>query len=86
MPIYQFQCVGCGAAEDFMLKITERNKVIDCWKCAGAMRHVITPVAGRVYGAAYSRKHNIPDRVTADLTGIPYKELPKGLRTRLDKE
>lgn len=85
MPIYEFECRVCGQHEDFTLKIENRNDVQDCWKCGGPMHHIITPVAGRVYGPAYDRKHDTINRATAALVDIPYKELPKGLRTEIEE-
>ena len=86
MPIYTFTCSYCGHEQDVIRKIIDRDILEICWRCREACYRKVSAPLGRVYGAAYSRKHNIPDRVTADLTGIPYKELPRGLKTRLGKE
>lgn len=85
MPLYEFHCKVCGHSEDFMLKMEDRNTEQDCWKCGGPMAHVITPVVGRVYGSAYDRKHDTVNRATAALVGVPYKELPEGLRTEIEE-
>lgn len=77
MPFYTYDC-ECGAQSERLLAIGDRDNQV-CSGCLGIMtRRVAAPLfrfAGRVTPGGG------PDKFTADMLGIPLKELPSGLRT-----
>lgn len=79
MPTYGFACV-CGATKDRVRRIAERDLPLYCDRCSHPMqRQLDAPLfkfTGRVTPGGG------PDRLTADMLGIPLKELPEGLKTK----
>lgn len=79
MPTYTYECLECGSVFDRVVKIAERDEM-HCQDqgCEGpCVRRVGAPL-GRVAGRPV--KGGGADRFTADMLGIPLKELPAGLR------
>lgn len=77
MPTYDFYCRPCGVSTTFRVPVDERDSQT-CPYCKGALeRGVAAPLfkfTGRVTPGGG------PDRFTADMLGIPLKELPDGLK------
>jgi putative FmdB family regulatory protein len=81
MPIYEFVCKGCGLETSRVTSISERNGPHNCERCGDPLtREIRTAQAPRFAGRVV--QGGGPDRFTADMLGIPLKELPSGLRTR----
>lgn len=83
MPLYDFQCLACGWGEEVQLPIKKRDSVRFCptIACAGANRPLVRQLAaplGRIAGKPV--QGGGADRFTADMIGVPLKELPPGLR------
>lgn len=78
MPIYQFYCRHCNMNTAFNVPIDKRDEQ-PCPYCKNTLeRRLAAPLfkfTGRV------TKGGGPDRFTADMLGIPLKELPEGLKT-----
>lgn len=81
MPTYEFKCTYCGETHDVIRKIVERDAPEICAKCGEVCHRTLPAPRGRVLGDSYNEKHDIMNRATADLAGIPYSELPPGLKT-----
>ncbi len=82
MPTYTYVCDSCGhGPEDRLVPMATRAAQF-CPECGLRM--------GRRIGAPAVRtrppKDGGPDRFTADVLGVPLKELPPGLRTPPLKE
>ena len=79
MPIYDFYC-RCGWEGERSVPIDERDRQ-HCPACGKYPmdRHLAAPL-GRIAGRAV--QGGGPDRFTADMLGVPLKELPEGLKTR----
>jgi putative FmdB family regulatory protein len=78
MPTYTYVCGYCGhGPEDRLVPIAKRAEQ-RCSKCGQRMRRRISAPAVRTRPP----KDGGPDRFTADMLGIPLKELPLGLRTK----
>lgn len=79
MPTYDYQCSACGHICDRIRRIENRDKWAACDMCDGIMARVILSAPlGRVAGRPV--QGGGADRFTADMLGIPLKELPAGLR------
>jgi putative FmdB family regulatory protein len=78
VPTYLYSC-DCGHTLESVRPIAERDILPTCMDCAKPMQRVIgAPLfkfAGRVTPGGG------PDRFTADMLGIPLKELPDGLKS-----
>lgn len=78
MPTYGYACT-CGLLLEMVRSIDERNILPRCVGCQQEMHRVLAAplfkFAGRVTPGGG------PDRFTADVLGIPLKELPEGLKT-----
>ena len=48
MPVYEVECEKCGAADEYVSSIEERNNVPACKECDGVNKRVISPTMGRV--------------------------------------
>lgn len=83
MPTYDYRCPCCDARFERIVPISERGAQ-RCPKCDTLLEQLIAAplfkFAGRVTPGGG------PDRFTADMLGIPLKELPSGLRTEPAKE
>lgn len=78
MPTYGYACT-CGLRQDLVRAVDARNDPAICAGCQREMhRELAAPLfkfAGRVTPGGG------PDRFTADMLGIPLKELPAPLRS-----
>lgn len=78
MPTYTYRC-RCGLSLEMARPVDERNVLPRCMGCDEDMPlQVAAPLfrfAGRVTPGGG------PDKFTADMLGIPLKELPSGLKT-----
>lgn len=79
MPIYGYRCYRCGFRGDLIRPVAERDDCPDCPECPTVMtRELDAPLfrfAGRVTPGGG------PDKFTADMLGVPLKDLPDPLRT-----
>ena len=79
MPTYVYRCPDCGLTVELVRRVAERDMVTKCSADGAVMEKVIgAPLfkfAGRVTPGGG------PDRFTADMLGIPLKELPDGLKS-----
>lgn len=80
MPTYVHVCQTCGMSQEVVRRIAERDLPLPCVICpeTNTKRLVGAPLfkfAGRVTPGGG------PDRFTADMLGIPLKELPDGLKS-----
>lgn len=79
MPLYDYKCPVCGHVCEHKRPFEIRDEPLNCDNCNGAymVRQMAAPlgrIAGRVVQGGGA------DRFTADMLGIPLKELPAGLR------
>jgi len=82
MPLYDLMCIECGHQEERQVPLAEYNGVQRCEDCGGPMvRQILTAPLSRMAGVA--AQGGGPDRFTADMLGIPLKELPDGLKTKV---
>ena len=84
MPTYTFKCTYCGHEHDVIRKVAEREAPEICPKCKDVCYRKLAAPRGRVLGPAYNKRHSVADHFTADVLGLPYKDLPAGLRTKID--
>ena len=80
MPTYSFVCPNCMLETSRIVPIDERNGPHLCERCGDKLDRVITAVPARFIGRVV--QGGGPDRFTADVMGIPLRDLPSGLRTR----
>ena len=78
MPTYVYRCPNCGLEREIVRRVAERNDPPRCLGCGeDMMLKLAAPLfkfAGRV------TKGGGPDRFTADMMGIPLKELPDDMK------
>jgi len=79
MPIYQFKCTRCGWGGDRLSAIADRD-VQHCPRCDLILEREVTPPAPAQFRGRIVQGGG-PDRFTADVLGVPLKDLPAGLRT-----
>lgn len=77
-PIYDYCCTNCQAQIELMRKIDGRDDV-QCLQCGAAARRLVSAAAFKFRGRVV--QGGGPDRFTADMMGIPLKELPEGLKS-----
>lgn len=83
MPLYDYKCRGCGWAGELCVPIDER----DFQFCPDSLPGVFRTLLDRQMAAPMGRiagripQGGGPDRFTADVLGIPLKELPAGLKS-----
>lgn len=80
MPIFDFICTSCGHCAEHIVR--RFDDVIFCENCGEQARRLVT--AGqyrnfRIWGVM--PKGGGPDKFTADMLGIPLKDLPRGLKS-----
>ena len=81
MPTYEYQCRKCGWGGDRVVRIADRDKQhCQTIVCDAPLERQVAAPLGRVMGVI--PKGGGPDRFTADMLGIPLKELPEGLKTK----
>lgn len=79
MPIYDFYCPQCRASSEYNVPIAGRDQAL-CPNCSTRLDRLLSAPLGRIAGQI--TPGGGPDRFTADVLGIPLKELPSGLRTK----
>lgn len=79
-PTYDFYCEDCWWEGERCVPIAERDKqgCDECFNPEPLKREVAAPLF-RFKGV--TTKGGGPDKFTADMLGIPLKELPSGLKT-----
>lgn len=77
MPTYDYECPKCPGVQQRVVKIAERNKQF----CGCDYQLTLLPVAPLFRFKGVPTKGGGPDKFTADMLGIPLKELPSGLKT-----
>lgn len=46
MPMYEYQCVQCGAIEEHYVQNSgQRDDALECAKCGGEMERIVSPFA-----------------------------------------
>ena len=79
MPLYDYRCPNCDSKEERNVLIEHRDDQ-RCLACLSWLERQMAAPLGRIAGRAV--QGGGPDRFTADMLGIPLKELPEGLKTR----
>jgi hypothetical protein len=77
MPTYDFECPQCGKEERTVTY--EMRLEQTCRVCGLSMQCLMPAPMGRMAGRI--PQGGGPDRFTADVLGIPLKELPEGLKS-----
>jgi hypothetical protein len=65
--------------QDIMRNVEHRNDTVRCTGCQAEMRRILSAPLFRFAGRVVSGGG--PDRFTADVLGVPLKDLPAGLKT-----
>ena len=78
MPTYDFYCPHCGWSSEQIVPIRDRDNML-CPSCISLLQRRLAAPLGKIAGTV--TPGGGPDRFTADMLGIPPKELPSGLRT-----
>lgn len=79
MPLYDYKCPTCYWKGERNPKIKDRD-FQDCLVCNARLTRLVSAPMGRIAGRPV--QGGGPDRFTADMLGVPLKELPSGLRTQ----
>lgn len=77
MPIFDYRCT-CGWSGELVRAVDERDSAL-CPNCTRTPERLVAAPLFRFAGRV--TPGGGPDRFTADMLGIPLKELPSGLRT-----
>lgn len=77
MPLYDYRCT-CGWQGELQLPIDERDRAV-CPNCLRTPERQLAAPMGKMAGVTL--KGGGADRFTAEMLGIPVKDLPPGLRT-----
>lgn len=78
MITYDYRCPQCGKQPPRMVTYNLRDDQC-CNVCGLRLKRQLSAPMGRVAGQV--PKGGGPDRFTADMLGIPLKELPEGLKS-----
>ena len=79
MPVYEYHCTSCHWNAERIVPVDERDKQV-CNMCGDPLGRLLSrPAPAQFRGRVVSGGG--PDRFTADVMGIPLKELPSGLRS-----
>lgn len=79
MPLYDLICTECGHQEERQVPLAEYNGAQRCEDCGGpTVRRILTAPMSRFAGRVV--QGGGPDRFTADMLGVPWRELPEGLK------
>jgi putative FmdB family regulatory protein len=79
VPIYDYFCPGCGTTEERHVRVEYRDDQ-RCLACLSWLERQVAAPLGRIAGRVV--QGGGPDRFTADVLGIPLKDLPDGLKTK----
>lgn len=82
MPLYDLFCRWCRTTIERQCRVADRQEQ-RCDLCGNLMTVQIAPVYGKMAGQVV--QGGGPDRFTADMMGIPLKELPDSLKTEPPK-
>ena len=77
MPTYDYRCVTCGWHNALLVTIIDRDGV-QCPRCGGNLHRLVGAPLFRFAGVP--TKGGGPDKFTADMLGLPLKDLPEGLK------
>ncbi len=80
MPTYEYVCPGCGLETSRVTNIDERNGPHICERCGDPLTRTIRTAAPAQFRGRIVQGGG-PDRFTADMLGVPLKDLPAGLCT-----
>ena len=78
MPAYDYHCDHCNLDEERCPEIAKRDEQT-CNRCGDPLRRMLSAPLFKFHGRV--TKGGGMDRFTADMLGVPLKELPPGLRT-----
>ena len=81
MPIYDYACSQCDWHGERQTRIAHRNEQV-CGLCGGHLTLQVSAVYGRMAGQVV--QGGGPDRHTAEVLGMPLKELPDCLKQDYD--
>ena len=84
MPIYDYKCPYCKWAGERMVRVVVRD-LQNCHTCMRSLCRLVAAPYGKVRGRADGKVLGGPDQFTADVMGIPLKELPETLKAYPDK-
>ena len=82
MPTYDFECGRCSWANELVVPMDDRDRQ-RCPTCNTKLTRNVSAPLVKTIGVPQGGG---PDRFTADMLGIPLKELPSGLRTPAQPE
>jgi putative FmdB family regulatory protein len=77
-PLYDYHCPSCNATVERNVAFTDRDTQRHL--CGAKLFRQLSAPMFKFAGVA--AKGGGPDRFTADMLGIPLKELPEGLKTK----
>lgn len=77
-PLYDYACPACGSRTERQRPVEIRDGALGCDECGASMTRLLAAPLGRIAGKPV--QGGGADRFTADMLGIPLKELPAGLR------
>ena len=78
MPLYDYMCDACALKEERRVPLAQFNEAQFCSRCGAPTTRQISAVYGKM--ASQVLQGGGPDRFTADMMGIPLKELPDHLK------
>lgn len=76
MPIFDYLCTSCGWQQELTVK--RFDDVVFCEHCGEQPRRLVSAAAFKFKGQVV--QGGGPDRFTADMMGIPLKELPDDMK------
>lgn len=79
MPTYSYDCPTCGWGQDDIVPIADRDGQY-CPRCNSHLHRLVSAPLVKSTGIPQGGG---PDRFVADMIGIPLKELPEGLKTKV---
>jgi putative FmdB family regulatory protein len=79
MPIYDYHCAWCEKEEERMVAVEDRDSQW-CPSCGCKLFRLPAAPMGRMAGVI--PQGGGPDKFTADMLGVPLKDLPPGLKTK----
>ncbi|HEY5656597.1 MAG TPA: FmdB family zinc ribbon protein [Myxococcota bacterium] len=82
MPTYEYRCPNCGKDAVMVVRIEERGGQ-KC-DCGTLLDRKISAVPARFVGRQV--QGGGPDRFTADVLGVPFRDLPDSLRAETKRE
>ena len=83
MPTYDYTCGPCNLGTTLVVAVDERDSQA-CRYCGAPLKRGLAAPLFKFSGRV--TKGGGPDKFTADMLGIPLKELPEGLKTPAQPE